>query len=53
VALVLQDMLALCPLTAAKVNVASRYEEACFELTMETDSPMKRHLESGKPFVCC
>jgi len=50
VALALQDMVALCPEASAKTNAGSRYEEACFELTMESDSPMKQHLESGEVF---
>jgi len=52
-ALVLQDMLVLCPAAAGKGNVASRYEEACFELTMDTDTPLRRHLESREAFRCC
>ena len=52
-ALVLQDMLALCPAAAGTGNVASRYEEACFELTMDTDTPLRRHLESREAFGCC
>jgi len=50
VALALQDMLALCPEASAKTSTVSRYEEACFELTMDKPSPMKQHLESGEVF---
>jgi len=50
VALALQDYLALVP--AAKVNgdIKSRWEEAVFDVTMETDTPMRRHIESGDAF---
>ena len=50
-ALALQDMIALCPqASVSKSNAASRYEEACFELTLDTDTPLKRHLDSGATF---
>ena len=39
----LKDMLALVP--------ESKLEECMFELTMEKDTELKRHLESGKAFM--
>ena len=50
-ALVLHDMIALCPAESARGDVSSRYEEACFELTMDEPSPMRAHLESDLPFA--
>jgi len=51
VALALHDMLALCPAESARGDVSSRYEEACFELTMDEDTPLRRHFESNLPFA--
>ena len=44
-------MLALCPAESARGDASSRYEEACFEFTMDKPSPMRAHLESDLPFA--
>lgn len=49
--LALQDMMALLKhggfaSRATLGGMESRYEEACFEMTMETETPMRSHIES-------
>ena len=51
VSLVLQDLLALVQLAPAeRERVVSRREESLFEMTMELDSPMRRHFDSMRSF---
>lgn len=52
----LKDMLALVPAAAlgdadARRRTQSRLEESLFELTMEKDTALKRHLESGEAYM--
>ena len=49
----LKDMLALVPESELGDTAATRskLEEFMFELSMEKDSPTKRHLESGEAFM--
>ena len=49
----LKDMLALVPASEIGdvASVRSRLEEYMFELTMETDTELRRHLESGEAFM--
>ena len=49
----LKDMLALVPESELgdAASIRSRLEEHMFELTMDQDSPTKRHLESGDAFM--
>jgi len=50
-ALALQEIVALCPKQAAATDIASQLEEERFELTMDTASPMRTHIESGETFA--
>ena len=45
VAMALKEQLALMPEQARSADVASRLEEARFELTMDTSSPLKSFIE--------
>ena len=50
ICLTLQDAMALVPGGEVDTSLASRYEEACFELTMETGTPLQKHIESRQGY---